>query len=570
VFKGGLELKFFEQHEFESQDKAAPELKSLIIARNALRLLMMGWPASWQEFISWPVFKAIFIRRYPALLSAMRLAFQQGFNHLFEQLRPLSLNEEQEEQVQLYLSNCLSILPYSDLTPYESIKIPQLINKQWELVDYSVKPIELTPRVTFDMDRVFAYGLKPIHHAQAQSHLIFMGTTYPEGQGLGPQLDTDFKAFDTVGNTLYQCGRKAILSWLSHQPGKIHVCGASLGGALSLLFALDQGEHISRVDALNPPGLASTWYENEYDCWDKLSTKPKVVVQQQANDPVSFFGLWRTEWEIIQVTPPKEKQGPNLLFDHFLNYAGFAETQFSYLSPDEENQKRTYRNFFIFSLARSLVYYALVLPYIWFIRPSGQFLYEQSQQKAQEFSIVISSFFNILVDSFWRHSTFIYNKVFGLKQDNLAPLKSDNPNLAHAKLHDPKLPRNADMDIYNSANALDLELSLGELNTYYKMMRCLVKQKELMPKEDKPFKHGKHLSKKELLLASQNPQHAHVPIRLHMSKAKIMHIKDTLSLVNKIGMHHQKQLKEALEQRYEHYCTGKMPRARSSKSWLTP
>ena len=85
-FKGGIDLKFFEHAEFESLERVTPEDKPLILARNALRLLMMGWPSSWTDLISWSLFKAIFIQRDPTLVKGMRLAFQQGFEHLFKQL----------------------------------------------------------------------------------------------------------------------------------------------------------------------------------------------------------------------------------------------------------------------------------------------------------------------------------------------------------------------------------------------------------------------------------------------------------------------------------------------------
>ena len=115
------------------------------------------------------------------------------------------------------------------------------------MVDYYVTPIELTPTKGFkklfvrDHDRVFAYGLEPINHKDAESQLIFMGTTYPAGQGFVPQVKTDLKGFETVGKTLYQCGHQRILAWLLHQKGNVHVCGISLGGSLSLLLAIHLG-----------------------------------------------------------------------------------------------------------------------------------------------------------------------------------------------------------------------------------------------------------------------------------------------------------------------------------------
>ncbi len=575
-FKGGIDLKFFEHAEFESLERVTPEDKPLILARNALRLLMMGWPSSWTDLISWSLFKAIFIQRDPTLVKGMRLAFQQGFEHLFKQLSQLQLNEEQKEQVQLYLSNCLNLLPYSDLTPYESIKIPQLINNQWEFVDYYVTPIELTAQqgknsyFIQDQDRVFAYGLQPIVNERAQSHLIFMGTTYPAGQGFLPQIDTDFKAFDNVGNTLYLSGREKILQWLEKQKTKIHVCGVSLGGALSLLFALDQGDHIDRVDVLNPPGLAATWQKNKYDRWDNLSIKPKVVIQQQANDPVSIFGIWKKDWVFIQVTPPKEKQGPNAFCDHFLNYAGFAATEFTYASAEEENQKRKYRNFLIFSLGRGLIYYSAVWPFNFLFRPSAYFFYEQLLKKSVLLSLGITVgmflFFSALsipplylaggaLLSGLLSYSFILPYLFGSRINKNKAEKGNQSEIA--KLHDPQLPRNPELNIYNIDNAIDLELSYGELNTYYRVMRCLVKQKELIPTEDKPYKHKKELSKKILLQDSQNPELRDKTIQVHMPKAKVITIKRTLALVGTIGIDNPTELRDAVSEEYNRYCLGK-------------
>ncbi|MFI4963201.1 MAG: hypothetical protein ACHP6H_05020, partial [Legionellales bacterium] len=143
-FKGGLELHFLPSKDFESFYGMDPEKDNPTIARNILRLLMMGASGSWQDLITWPIFRAVFIYRDSDLLKELRFAFQQGFEYLFTQLQGKKLNKEETEQFQLYLSNCLSLLPFSDITPYESIKIPQFLNDEWELVEYHIVPIELT------------------------------------------------------------------------------------------------------------------------------------------------------------------------------------------------------------------------------------------------------------------------------------------------------------------------------------------------------------------------------------------------------------------------------------------
>ena len=76
-----------------------------------------------------------------------------------------------------------------------------------------------------------------------------------------------------------------------------------------------------------------------------MEFKPLVVVQQQANDPVSLFGVWKNGWIILQVNPPADKKGPHALFDHFLNYAGFPDTEFSYADVSRKTQSGKYEIF---------------------------------------------------------------------------------------------------------------------------------------------------------------------------------------------------------------------------------
>lgn len=580
TFKGGLDLKFFERQEFESLENTLPNQHASIIGRNALRLLMMGWPDTWTQLISWPVFKAVFIQRDPSLLKELRYAFQQGFKTLFNQLDGMTLNKEQSEQVQLYLSNCLSLLPYSDLTPYESFKIPHNIDGRWVLVDYSVQPIELTPRRGLrnffikDHDRVFAYGLQPINNPRAQSHLIFMGTTYPAGQGFLPQINTDLKGFDDVGASLYKSGRKNIEEWTLRQKSKVHVCGVSLGGSLSLLMAIDLGQYISRVDALNPAGLHDGHHKSKFDKWDDLTIRPQVVVQEQGDDPVSLFGVWKKEWQILKVTPPKDKQGPNFFCDHFLNYAGFAETEFSYISAEEDNSKRSSRNFWIFSLGRSAVYYGAVAPFSYVVRPFLYFAYEH--WKSMALGVLVLFTINLFVVlpflgalPFLALTGALVGLVFSACVEVLPHLRGVNfsgetevldsvdqePSIAD--LHDPQLPRNPEMDIYNPDNSIDVGLTHQEVHTYYKVMRCLVKQKEFLPTDDEPGKHVDGLSKQELLLASQNSANPDQIVPFRATKAKIAHMRRALTLVEQFGMDNESALKPALEQDYQQYCLGK-------------
>ena len=385
-YAGGLRLDFFESSLFEKEIEQDQTQNDEILARNLLRVLMMGWSDQWNDLKSWRTFNAIFVDRDHQMTKAMRMAFQQGFNHIFSQLQGKTLTDLEHNQAQLYISNCLTYLPYADLTPYESFAIPQFVDGQWQLIDYKVEPIELTPTSGFkklflhEQDRVFAYGLEPIHHDQAEPHLIFMGTTYPAGQGFVSMVNTDLEAFETAGKKLYRTGHKNITRWLDKQlekpnPKKTHLCGTSLGGALSLLTVIDQGDKISRVDALNPPGLYEPLFrKSRFDHWDELQEKPEVYVQKQGDDQVSAFGVWKPDWHVLHVTPPADKKGPNSGTDHALNYAGFAETTFTLIDTVKDNEERKSRNFWLYTLLRSLFYYLVLVPFRYLILPPLRFI----------------------------------------------------------------------------------------------------------------------------------------------------------------------------------------------------
>jgi pimeloyl-ACP methyl ester carboxylesterase len=380
---GGLDINFFESRELEQEQRENPAENSRSIARNMLRFLMMKYEGNPSEMLSYKFLKAVFIKRNPTLLCGMRQAFQEGFDHVWEQLSSQAhdLSAKKVHQAHLFVSNCLCILPFADLKPGNIFYIPQLINGAWQRVGYRVEPIELTPTRGFetlfihDHDRVFAYGLEPVGCAHAKPHLIFMGTTYPAGQGFEPGVTTDLERL-TVGNRLYRTGHEKITAWLNKQANKTHVCGTSLGGSLALLLAIHQGERLSRVDALNPAGLDNSWRKSEFDRWDDVDEqdKPDVVIQKQGHDFVSSLGVWKNDWMILHVIP--SKPASISVFDHARNYAGHADSEFNLCDAEQDNESRRVRNFLLYNLVRGAVYYLLVLPYHYLIRPALRYAFD--------------------------------------------------------------------------------------------------------------------------------------------------------------------------------------------------
>lgn len=569
-FKGGMDLRFFANAEFESTDGLPLIEQYPIIARNTLRLLTMGWTAKWIDLISTTTLDAIFITPNPDILKEMRLAFQQGFELLFTQLQHKKLTVEEHEQAHLFISNCLNLLPLTNLNRFESFKIPQWVDDNWVMVDYQVVPIELTEKwglghlLLQDEDRVFAYGLEPLSNKKAQSHLIFSGTTYPSGQGFVSQVNSNLRGFTTVGETLYLTGRARIRDWLLwqlRQTNKVHVTGVSLGGSLSLLLAIDQGDLVTRIDALNPAGLHEPWQgTNHLDKWDELATKPLVVIQQQDRDVVSIFGVWKKAWQILQVKPPADKQGPNGFIDHIMNYAAFAETLFTPVDPELDNKNHKVRNFWLYTLGRSLIYYPLLLPFNYLVRP---LFYTMWENKAYTMLALVSiaTLTTLTVVgslSLWATAgivsaaALLASLVYCCKPE----ITPENTNDC-AKIHEPQVPRNPSMDIYK--NTMDIELTYQEVNSYYKTMRCLVKEKkEFLPEATGPQKMISGFNKRELLQASENPDNAEQVVTLTVTKAKAKHMERTLFCIKQLGHDNVEALKPTIETNYAEYRAGKL------------
>ncbi|MDF1645986.1 MAG: hypothetical protein P1U61_03245 [Legionellaceae bacterium] len=524
---GGLKLDFFppdildKYHAHDSKEYAP------IMVRKVLSALMMGWPRQGVgDLASWTFFRTVFIERDPHILRDMRCAFQEAFHHIYAQLKSKKLTASEQAQAELYLSNCLSILPFSDITPYEFIEIPQYVDGEWILVDYKVVPIELTPTDGFEKlfieenDRVFAYGLEPIQETQAKPHLIFMGTTYPAGQGLATQLHTDLEGFETAGKKLYRTGRDRIVAWLNKQSQKPHVCGTSLGGSLSLLLTIDQGDKLSRVDALNPFGLYNAWRKSRYDNWDKLCDEhkaPPVYIQKQGDDPVSAYGVWKKEWQIFHVQPPKNKQGPNGVIDHALNYAGFDETEFLPVDAEADNRARQWCDYLGYVLFRSMIYYATMLAYRYCIRPVFRYLQHHLLESALVAgALFVSPHCSVLVSTvvMGLMACMVAYTLFNSLVNAVYIYSGTTPVNAPA-CHDKNAPRNEAFDI--DKNKTTAYFTVKELDAYRHA------NQSLFFKSDKMQLSG--VSQQEVLDKCSDPAFAEELIEVTASKSDIYHMK---------------------------------------------
>ncbi len=366
AFTTDIEFSLFASNDLENENLADGLEHDNIIGRNALRILTSSWRGNAGEILNFRTLRAIFYARDPHLMRGFRFAFQQGFEHLYTQLQGKTLTANQQLQAQLFLSNCLSLLPFADIGPYECFKIPQYVAGSWQSVTFKVTPIELTAQSGWatvwlnDARRVFAYGLEPVNNQQAQPWLLFMGTTYPAGQGFLTQIATDLEPFATVGTQLYRTGVGRISEWIhQQQPHKPMVCGVSLGGSLSLLLAIHQHTILDSVYVQNPAGLHQLWGGSEFDQWP-ADTKLPVYIQRQNNDPVSRLGDYKPGMHLLDIVAPANQKGPNPFFDHFINYLGFLGTAIKEGDIAEDNAARWWHNLMVYTIGRTILYGTLI------------------------------------------------------------------------------------------------------------------------------------------------------------------------------------------------------------------
>ncbi|KTD56447.1 hypothetical protein [Legionella shakespearei] len=341
-----------------------------------LAMLCDGAHNHWGKILHLPVFKALLIKNNPELLKCVRDVYREGFHHLFGQLTAMEQKPEYLTQAQIFLNNCMTFLPYFDLNSRETFRIPQWIeNQRWEEVEYRIEPILMTsPKkgshwFTKKSDLYYAYGFVPVDHSTAPCHLLFIGTPHPTHWGCWLGIKSDLQAHKTVGEALYRAGRDVLANWIARQNHEVHALGISLGGSISLLLGIDQGDKIKQVHAYNPAGLYHYKHHNDLDKWSAIKNKPYVRVIRQGNDPVSKLGLHKSEWDIFYLKPTKKKQGKIGILDHALNFAGEADTEFSHINPEDQNHNFRFFNKFVYGYARTALYRAAVLPYHYGVRP---------------------------------------------------------------------------------------------------------------------------------------------------------------------------------------------------------
>lgn len=279
-----------------------------------------------KELLDLRTMRAFLIKQDPALLNEFKGALQRELDHLAAQV---PTNPSEELAWRTFLGNLLGFIPFAYPSAGETLRIPVLENGVCNLVEYELEVIPLEfNKLSTPMP---AIAMTPKDRPDAPPVLVFMGTTYPAGDGFAASLQSDFTPDYSVGELAYEINHRKIAAWMKDKKN-VHVIGISLGGAMAF-HAVRHQKEISRVDVYNPPGLYA-------ECWEQQrNTHSNINIYCQPKDLVSELGTWPTKgnvasYEVLQHCGHAE----NPLSSHVMANSGTEEISIIKHDPKKQNE----------------------------------------------------------------------------------------------------------------------------------------------------------------------------------------------------------------------------------------
>jgi hypothetical protein len=545
-YNGGLVLDFFDSSEYELQDDTNTDA----LARDYVRMHMLPWKEHEASCVSVSrrIQKALIYQYDAEFIQAIRKVYYDGLVRVYHQLKAReaagTLTPEQNNQAHLYISNCLTALPFTDPSPYECFKFPQLVEGTWTLVDYTVHLIELTEESRALKDKVFAYGFSPLVERRCPAHFVFAATTYPAGRGFVTQMGANMDAFTIPGRSLYESGHMRVGAWCDKQNAinhvKTHAHGNSQGGALTLQLAIHQGDKLAKAYALNPPGLFEVAPVNDaFDRWHEEGfNRPLVIVQENAGDWVHTYGKRKHDWLRFYVEPPVISGIAGV--DHASNFAARPGVKIINKCSREANEERDTRDVWVHVRFRALCRYVFYWPYVNVIRPIQL-----------PFVVMLSTLMLCSVlPAILAVPALAVVGVMCLVLATLDLYAYWTQEIVTGDPHRLDAPRVSSMDMYNTTQ--DAWFSLESLSEYYRVKREVLKDKQSHVSTNSHVRFFKEdgcaYPKYNLLTDSQWALSDGARVRVQATPAKLADIRDTLACLDDT---------HALQEQDMHYRLGK-------------
>lgn len=310
---------------------------------NAMFKMLMGGEYKKSDVITWRTFVAVCIKKDPGLLEKVRDHTKNVLRHIYGQIEAQQKELENLQgallNLEAIISNILAFYAYFDPQEKEQISVPVCTKGQWEMVDYTVHRIPLTPR--WLGSSMTAFGLTSIGEGHPPL-LLFKGTTYATDDGFLLSLLSDINPFASPGSYALCMGKSKILNWCDKLP-KVRVIGQSLGGTLSQLTASRLSSCVEKVYPINPTALLGyeLWSWNKYRTnltqQGKANEVPEVTPLFQDGDTVPLAGkVWGKGWNTVCVVGPKKK---NPLLSHLQCNAAMKDCLMLKVNPERDAQK---------------------------------------------------------------------------------------------------------------------------------------------------------------------------------------------------------------------------------------
>ncbi len=304
-------------------------------------------------------FKTIFIN-HTHNDSKLMTEFFEGLQREFVNLAAnLPKNNSEEIVWRAFFGNLVALLPYCYPRNGFNLSIP-ILSKN---IDGTYSCSQATYHIE-EIDLVYNERNTPMKalgltSSEGPPFLVYIGTTYPGGEGFAATLLADFTPGYSVGQHVYERNQIVIDDWLKDKQG-VSVFGTSLGGAMALHTLHDYHEKISRIDVYNPPGLYPGQWVNQ------LSEECSINIWCQSGDIVSHMGVWPTDPHVsLYLLVPHQEGLDGSLSAHARAFSGCPDVTVLKLDPELENAKKI-RSFltFLHQVGSWLVYAALMIS-IW-------------------------------------------------------------------------------------------------------------------------------------------------------------------------------------------------------------
>ncbi len=286
--------------------------------RNILKFAFHDIPLD-SRVINGDTINALLVDSTPEQRDEFRNELQFVMISLFDTLKKNYLEHSPVLEMFLGYSLCLFGQYYRtdglDPNVTQTVKVPKKINDSWELIDYKIEVIPLTP--TWMPEVIEAVALTPISRQDAPRLLLYKGTRGPVS------LLADVVPGAGAGEVIWWAGRDKVNNWIRQVPkveaqakvdinSKVEIHAYSQGGGVAYLTASENPDQV-KIHVYAPAGV---FPRNQADL---AGEQIEGNIYVDPNDWVSMVGYHPEGPNFVKVI---RDNPPNFYISHVRTYGG--------------------------------------------------------------------------------------------------------------------------------------------------------------------------------------------------------------------------------------------------------